>query len=144
MAARGWGRAYQGMNWIWGPTRYAIYVRDGFRCVWCYRKVSVGADEGEVRGCLDHLQPVHEGGSHKPQNLVTACADCNRLRGPTSYEAWCDSAQWNPVVDLHIAEVSGRPLTAEERALGRELWRTRERCEGGQQAFNWRNPYGPA
>lgn len=65
-------------KWIRRARRLAIYIRDGFGCLYC------GADlrEAEPSGIhLDHLTPRVRGGSHKSTNLATACAGCNLARG---------------------------------------------------------------
>ena len=65
----------QGMNWIWRPTREAIYLRDGDTCLYCRKHASLCE-----RMTLDHIVPYVIGGSDRPTNLVTACADCNSRR----------------------------------------------------------------
>jgi hypothetical protein len=52
-------------------TRFEIFKRDGFRCVYC------GAAPTETPLHADHVIPVAEGGTDVPENLVTACAECN-------------------------------------------------------------------
>ncbi len=132
MAARGQGKSYQGMNYVWGPTREAIYFRDRdpgtghIRCLWCGLPV-FHFEEGPRRVCLDHLLPVSLGGTHSPRNLITSCFECNRLRGACDYEAWIDSANWNPEVDFRIRPIMNRDLSAEERAEGRARWQKRRR-----------------
>jgi hypothetical protein len=51
--------------------RFFILRRDGFRCVYCGR----GAPDAELE--VDHAIPRSSGGSDKPENLVTACSECN-------------------------------------------------------------------
>ena len=123
------GGTYQGMNWIWGPTRYAIYFRDRdpetghFRCVWCAQRVWVYGERGKRRVCLDHLHPVHLGGNGKQYNLVTSCVHCNNKRGGTHWED-------HPISDEVMARIRAgtcRPLTADERAAGRRMWKNRTR-----------------
>lgn len=115
------------MNWVWGPTRYAIYVRDRdpdtghFRCVWCGQRVWVYGEGGKRRVCLDHLHPVHLGGNGKQYNLVTSCHGCNNKRGGTHWED-------HPIDDVVMARIRAgtcRPLTKDERAEGRKLWKNR-------------------
>lgn len=59
--------------------REAIYRRDGRTCVYCRR------DEEDLTASnhltLDHLVPLVDGGKGVPENLVTACAFCNRRKG---------------------------------------------------------------
>ena len=52
--------------------RFEILKRDQFRCRYCGR--------GEADGAklhVDHVIPVLVGGRNDPENLATACADCN-------------------------------------------------------------------
>lgn len=51
--------------------RYEILRRDNFACRYC------GAAAPDVKLNADHVIPQSLGGSDKPENLVTSCADCN-------------------------------------------------------------------
>ncbi len=51
--------------------RYEILRRDNHACRYC------GATAPGVRLNVDHVIPQALGGSDKPTNLVTSCADCN-------------------------------------------------------------------
>lgn len=64
-------------NWIARSKRFAIYHRDGFRCVYC--KPAERLYDG-VGLTLDHLISRNDGGDHDPSNLVTACKKCNSAR----------------------------------------------------------------
>lgn len=86
MAARGWGKKYQGMNWIRKEKRLAIYLRDGLACCYCGATVEDGA-----RLTLDHIVPHSHGGSNNESNLVTACQKCNSSRGDRAVSDFCDS-----------------------------------------------------
>lgn len=57
--------------------RLAIYLRDGFRCVYCCADLH-GAAPTDIS--LDHLTCQSDGGSNEPSNLVTACRHCNCSR----------------------------------------------------------------
>lgn len=58
------------------PTlRFKIFVRDDFQCVYC------GATPDQVELRVDHVHPVAAGGTNDPDNLVTACHDCNAGKG---------------------------------------------------------------
>ena len=56
-------------------VRYQVLERDGWRCVYC------GATAEDDRLVVDHLQPVADGGTDDPDNLVTACETCNLGKG---------------------------------------------------------------
>jgi hypothetical protein len=51
--------------------RYEILKRDGHRCRYC------GAAAPDVPLTIDHVIPVALGGDDLPNNLATACRDCN-------------------------------------------------------------------
>lgn len=51
--------------------RFEILHRDGFKCRYCGR----GAGDVEIE--IDHVHPVAKGGTNEPDNLVSACFDCN-------------------------------------------------------------------
>lgn len=71
-------------EWVPGPElpmerrtltaqlRFAILTRDAYTCRYCGRKPP------EVTLEVDHVVPFSKGGSSDPDNLVTACRECNR------------------------------------------------------------------
>jgi 5-methylcytosine-specific restriction endonuclease McrA len=54
------------------PARLSIFARDGFMCVYCGTS---------YRPTIDHRIPRSRGGRTVPDNLVTACWDCNHRKG---------------------------------------------------------------
>lgn len=57
-------------------TRYEVLARDDFTCRYC--------NATDVRLTVDHVVPLALGGTDKPDNLVTACWDCNAGKASTS------------------------------------------------------------
>jgi len=55
--------------------RFEIFKRDGFQCKYCGRRPP------EVTLEVDHILPQKRGGKDNPENLITACFDCNRGKG---------------------------------------------------------------
>lgn len=55
--------------------RMRIYIRDKFRCQYCGNKHS----GNELT--LDHITPRAQGGESIPENLVSACIECNQRKG---------------------------------------------------------------
>lgn len=51
--------------------RFEILRRDGYACRYC------GAKAPDATLTIDHVIPIVLGGGDEPNNLVTACADCN-------------------------------------------------------------------
>jgi hypothetical protein len=51
--------------------RFEVLRRDGYACRYC------GAKAPDVALTVDHVIPTTLGGGDEPNNLVTACADCN-------------------------------------------------------------------
>jgi 5-methylcytosine-specific restriction endonuclease McrA len=62
--------------------RFEIFKRDFFTCQYCGRNVK---DDGIKLHC-DHIQPRSKGGRDVPENLVTACLDCNIGKGDALLE----------------------------------------------------------
>ena len=58
-------------------TRFNVFLRDGFKCVYC------GSHEDLT---FDHLNPRSRGGHTTWGNVVTACAPCNLQKGDRSLE----------------------------------------------------------
>jgi 5-methylcytosine-specific restriction endonuclease McrA len=54
-------------------TKREIFRRDDYRCQYCGIALS--------RLTIDHVIPRHRGGTHRWDNLVTACPPCNRRKG---------------------------------------------------------------
>lgn len=56
-------------------TRFNLFLRDGFRCVYCGRRQAV------EELTFDHLVPRARGGTSCWENLVAACRACNGRKG---------------------------------------------------------------
>jgi hypothetical protein len=107
-----------GMRWIRNTTRLCIYLRDGFRCVYC--------DVMPERPQLDHVLPTDSGGQNDPDNLVTCCNACNNRKGNRSLDAWALSlgTQEGRRVRQRVAAATFQQI---DRAAGRALERVRPR-----------------
>lgn len=57
-------------------TRFEVFKRDSFTCQYCGRKAP------DVILEIDHVHPKAEGGTDDLMNLITACRECNRGKGP--------------------------------------------------------------
>ncbi len=69
-------------------SKREIFRRDRYRCAYC----------GEYSSDLtvDHVLPRHRGGPHSWENLVTACAACNRRKGGRTPEEANLPLRWKP------------------------------------------------
>lgn len=54
--------------------RFEVFKRDNFSCVYCGRSVK----EDKIKLQCDHVIPRSKNGKDTLDNLVTACAECNR------------------------------------------------------------------
>ena len=61
--------------------RFEILRRDNYTCRYC------GAKSPDVTLTVDHVLAVALGGGDEPNNLVTACADCNSGKASTTPDA---------------------------------------------------------
>lgn len=81
--------------------RYEILRRDNYACRYC------GAKAPDVHLTVDHVIPTALGGRDDPENLVTACVDCNTGKSSTPIGAEivrdvrADALRWAQA--MHIA-----------------------------------------
>jgi len=103
-----------GSKWISRQLRLAIYHRDGCACVYCGESLGDG-----VELTLDHIIPRSVKVDNTPSNLVTACKQCNTVRGDRDFAefvaavAMCNKVSANDVVsqkqtDLNRLIAAGR------------------------------------
>lgn len=104
-----------GSSWIRREKRLAIYLRDGFICVYCRRDLR---DAAKSEVSLDHLIPRSEGGDNHQTNLVTACTPCNSSRQDRSLLDWALSQSFTMAQVSRIQEAIGKAITT---ALNIEL-----------------------
>jgi len=103
-------RTTSGYDWLWRPTRFAIYARDGWQCVCCQEPVKwTGDRKGPT---LDHVRPSVLGGSNDPSNLITLCRSCNSSKGILLPEELQEGFR------ARIKEATAKPINM---SLGREL-----------------------
>lgn len=110
--ANGELRVWHGSKWIRPDKRLAIYMRDGWRCVYC--KKNLRSVKPKYR-TLDHVTPVARGGSNAETNLVTACKACNDAKKDTTVGAFCvarrlDFIKVQTRVDVQRAQPLDRKL----------------------------------
>jgi len=105
-------------SWIRKSTRFAIYHRDGWRCVLCTRAVAPGT------ATLDHIRPESRGGTHAPTNLITACGKCNSSRRATPLRTYLRKLGWDTFpfrVESYAKGIAARARQELERDVGRAL-----------------------
>lgn len=59
-------------------VRFDVFRRDAFTCSYCGRKPPEATLE------VDHIIAISEGGTDDPENLTTACFECNRGKAAKS------------------------------------------------------------
>ncbi len=64
-------------SWIRSDKRLAIYLRDGFQCIYCLKDLSYASPMDIT---LDHLKTKSDQGNNHESNLITACRSCNCSR----------------------------------------------------------------
>lgn len=52
-----------------------VWERDKMICFYCKQLCT------ETNKTVDHIKPLHKGGSNDMENLVTACKKCNQEKG---------------------------------------------------------------
>jgi 5-methylcytosine-specific restriction endonuclease McrA len=109
-----------GHHWIRNTTRYRVYQRDGWRCVWC--RVDLCRVDPQRR-TLDHILVRARGGSNATSNLVTACLACNSRRGDKAAITFAYELAWDPPATTRrvASERAARILNRVIEAMGAEL-----------------------
>lgn len=88
------------------------------RCYYC--AASLIDEHGKAAFHVDHYEPLHRGGSNDLENIVLACASCNKRKGKL----------WPTTFKLKIARERGPEGTIVVRRIWRQLdrWRTSKRA----------------
>ena len=102
-----------GMDWIRLPKRMAIYHRDGFDCAYC--RLVFPLDPLGYGLTLDHVEGPLD---HRPENLVTACTECNKAKDTDTLEHFIQTRGLDRAVLQRVGELTSRPLDMVE---GRRL-----------------------
>ena len=78
-------------------SRRTILARDGYTCQYC------GAQPGKPLLTIDHVVPRSRGGTTCWENVVTACAPCNRRKGHRTPEEAHMSSPRHPTRPRYLA-----------------------------------------
>jgi 5-methylcytosine-specific restriction endonuclease McrA len=62
-----------------------IYLRVGFVCWYCGKKMEVGIRNAPASCTIDHRKPISRGGSNSLDNIVLCCEECNIKKGKGDY-----------------------------------------------------------
>jgi 5-methylcytosine-specific restriction endonuclease McrA len=79
-------------SWITALRRLAVYLRDGFCCVYCERDLH-NVRPSEIT--LDHVRATgagHRGADHSNHNIVTACSQCNSSKKDRTLATFANDA----------------------------------------------------
>lgn len=89
--------------------RFEVLRRDNYTCRYCGRKAP------EAPLTVDHVMPVALGGGDIPENLVTACVDCNSGKSSSSPDSNIVQAVSDDAVRL--AEATRKATEAREAEI---------------------------
>lgn len=111
-------------------TRFEVFKRDGFRCVYC------GATPLQSALRADHVIAIADGGSNGVSNLATSCEPCNQGKGAV------------PLERKRLKQIATRPEKDHSRqileylAVQREIERAKELAVQDVSDF-WEETVGP-
>jgi len=104
--------AANGSKWIRSATRWAIYYRDAFACLYC-------THVGQLS--LDHVGAVHaHGRNNAPSNLVTCCISCNSAKQNLTTRQWYAKLRSEGV---NVRQIRARIRAARRVVINREVGR---------------------
>lgn len=104
--------AAKGGSWIRPSTRWAIYHRDGFACVYCGERENL---------TIDHVSSAERhGAKNASENLLTACRGCNSAKQGQPLARWLRGLRNELDVLRRIRRLRAKPL---DRKIG--LWLSR-------------------
>lgn len=99
------------------PSRKNIFVRDGYRCLYC------GAKSPRVTLELEHVIPKSRGGQGSWDNLVSACHACNQKKADRTPEEAGMKLIHRPLpATVHTSRFVLKQLGSEIDEWGRFLW----------------------
>lgn len=98
-------------------SRKNLYARDGYTCQYC--GVMLAAKDLT----LDHIMPRSRGGASRWENLVSACRECNRVKGDrTPEEAGMPLLRIPRVLTIHTSRGMLRMAGHTEQAWRKYLY----------------------
>jgi hypothetical protein len=105
-------------------VRFAIFARDGYARRYCGRQ----SDQSPL--VIDHVTPVAQGGTNDPENLITACNDCNAGKAaktptqaaPTEHDRLRLSQERNEQISALESAKAAMAAREEFRQLIVNLW----------------------
>lgn len=74
-------------------SRYNVYRRDGFKCLYCDSKDNL---------TLDHVIPRSKGGANSWSNLATCCMKCNVKKGDRLLEETGMTLKHKPFIPSYL------------------------------------------
>lgn len=107
-----------GGQWLRPITRWAIYLRDGLKCVYCQISLQelLRVREGNFL-TVDHMRARCRGGEPKPENLITCCYKCNQDKGRGPLSVFCRNNGYNySTVRNRVCETRKKSLDAYREA----------------------------
>lgn len=119
--------------------RFEVLRRDGFACTYCGRRPP------DIELHIDHVTPSALGGQDIPENLRTACVDCNAGKGSTPPDAELvaqvsdDAERWTAAMQRAADEAVAR-IQADDGEWFLERWNSWVTKSGAPLPLpaNWR------
>ncbi len=100
-------------------TRFEVFKRDGFKCLYC------GRTPPSVLLHVDHIIPVCSGGDNSRDNLATSCDKCNLGKSGVSLTAIPKSLEERAAESIEREKqvrALAKALRAEKNRIERDAW----------------------
>lgn len=115
----GEGGAVKNRKAISTRTRFEVFKRDGFKCLYC------GRTPPNVLLHVDHIIPVCSGGDNSRDNLATSCDKCNLGKAGVSLTAIPKSLEERAAESIEREKqvrALAKALRAEKDRIERDAW----------------------
>lgn len=104
-------------------TRFEVFKRDGFKCLYC------GRTPPDVLLHVDHIIPVCEGGDNSRDNLATSCDKCNLGKSGVSLTVVPKSLEERAAESIERekqVKALAKAMRAEKERIDADAWEVAE------------------
>jgi HNH endonuclease len=119
------------------------FFKCGMRCHYCHKPLVLVPKEGYETVTKDHLTPTSRGGANTIDNIVPACFECNRRKGPMTEQEFRKAFLTAFEIIKGVRAADGNPASDPKPNLDKldcNWEKVRRESESMHASWAWRNP----